>query len=97
MKTQLEKDDIKAIVDEVLEGINRMLAENTGHIEDELLTPDEVATLLKVKKPQIYAWVNESKYTEEGIPFNKAGKFLRFSKKEVLEWTEKHGKGIDKG
>jgi excisionase family DNA binding protein len=49
-----------------------------------LLTPDEVADLLGVKKSTIYQW------TRQGfIPHVKLGRCLRFREARVLEWVEK--------
>jgi excisionase family DNA binding protein len=82
---------VEEIADKVTERLKPILASNGKHeAEDRLLTPDDLARLLKVKKPQIYAWVYESKYSDDGIPFYKAGKFLRFSEKAILEWMRKH-------
>ena len=96
MKTDLEEQDIESIADRVIEKLKPLLSCNGNKaVEDKLLTPEEVAKLLKVKKPQIYAWVNESKYIDDGIPFLKAGKFLRFSQKAVLKWMQKHKKTVE--
>lgn len=98
MKTELEQTDIETIVKEVIEAIKPLLGYN-GKEEDDgndhVLTPDELAEFLKVKKSQIYAWVNESKHTDGGIPFMKPGKFLRFSKKEILVWAKKRGRSVE--
>jgi excisionase family DNA binding protein len=51
---------------------------------DKMLTPEEVAQLLGVKKSTIYSW------THEGfIPFSKVGRLLRFQKEDVLDWVNK--------
>lgn len=73
-----------------------MIAGNDSKEEDRLLTPEELAKFLNIKKAQVYAWVNESKYIKDGIPFLKAGKFLRFSEKAVLKWMQKHGKTVER-
>jgi len=96
LKIDLEPQDIDSIVDRVIEKLKPILSGNGKQaVEDKLLTPEEVAKFLKVKKPQIYAWVNESKYSDDGIPFLKAGKFLRFSQKAVLKWMQKHKKTVE--
>jgi excisionase family DNA binding protein len=96
MKVQFEPEDIQSIAQAVTEMIRPLLSANgRDKAEDVLLTPDETARLLSVKKPQIYAWVNESKFSDNGIPFLKAGKFLRFSKKDVLKWMQKHKKTVE--
>ena len=51
---------------------------------NKLLTPDEVAELLSVRKSTIYQW------THQGfIPHVKLGKLVRFKEKDVAEWVEK--------
>jgi len=96
LKTELEPQDIEAIADTVIERLKPLLAGNGKHeVEDRLLTPEELSGILKVKKSQIYAWVNESKYSDDGIPFLKAGKFLRFSQKALLKWMHKHKKTVE--
>jgi excisionase family DNA binding protein len=77
---------IDQIAISIIEKLNPLIMEKFKLEEDRILTPEEVSDLLKVKKAQIYAWVNESKYIENGIPFLKAGKFLRFSQKEIVKW-----------
>ncbi len=51
---------------------------------NKLLTPDEVAELLSVRKSTIYQW------THQGfIPHVKLGKFVRFREGDVNKWLEK--------
>ncbi len=91
--TVLEPEDIQAITDMVAEKLIPIIANNgNGKANDELLTPNELAEFLKIKKSQLYSWVNESKYRDDGIPFMKAGKFLRFSKTQVFKWMLNNGK-----
>jgi excisionase family DNA binding protein len=86
---------VEEIAAKVIEKLKPLISSNGKETEDKLLTPEELAKLLKIKKPQIYAWVNESKYTDNGIPFLKAGKFLRFSQIAVLKWMQKHKKAVE--
>jgi excisionase family DNA binding protein len=51
--------------------------------EDELLTPDEAARLLKVKKRMLYDRVQRN-----NIPHLRAGKLIRFSKRTLLDWMK---------
>ena len=95
MRIELEPQDIENIALRVVEMLKPLLSTSRDKAEDVLLTPDETARLLSVKKPQIYAWVNESKFSDNGIPFLKAGKFLRFSKKNILNWMQKHKKTVE--
>ncbi len=61
---------------------------------NKLLTPDEVAELLSVRKSTIYQW------THQGfIPHVKLGKFVRFKESDVSKWLEKrssNGRGTRK-
>jgi len=51
---------------------------------NKLLTPQEVADLLSVRKSTIYQW------THQGfIPHVKLGKIVRFKEDKVMEWVEK--------
>ena len=59
-------------------------------VVDELLTPEEVAKLLKVPRGTIYKWVHQRK-----IPHLKVGKHLRFVKAEVLEWVEEQRREME--
>lgn len=96
MKAELEPQDIESIAQRVVELLSTTIAKNAEQgTDDNLLTTDEVAEVLKVKKAQIYAWVNESKYKDDGIPFLKAGKFLRFSHKEVLKWMQNGRRSVE--
>ena len=47
-----------------------------------LLTVPEAAELLSVKPRTIYAWVAERR-----IPFQKAGRLLRFDQAKLLAWA----------
>lgn len=59
----------------------------------ELLTIDEMASRLKVKKSWLYF---RSMQTGEGaIPRVKIGKYLRFNPEEVMKWIERQN-GEDK-
>ena len=89
MKTQLESEDIQAIVEAVIEQLKPLLSGNgkkTG--EDALMTIDEVAVFLNTSKEQIYQWVNNAQHGLGNFPYLKAGKLLRFSKSAVLKWLE---------
>ncbi|OPY00332.1 MAG: Helix-turn-helix domain protein [Syntrophorhabdus sp. PtaU1.Bin002] len=95
MRAEFETDDIDLISDAVFQKIidhlePAMRVQAIGR--DDLLTIEELSDLIKVKPRQIYAWVNESKHIEGGIPFLKAGKFLRFPRHAVLEWMQPKNK-----
>lgn len=58
------------------------MKENAKGFED-LLTPEEVCSLLRIKKQRLYEWVHFNQ-----IPYIKVGRFLRFSGKKIKEWLE---------
>jgi len=51
---------------------------------EKLLTPQEVADYLGVKKSTIYQWTHQ-----EYIPHVKLGKLVRFRLKDIDEWLER--------
>ena len=51
---------------------------------EKLLTPDQIATLLEVKKSTIYNWTHTGY-----IPHIKLGKLVRFKKSDILKWLDK--------
>jgi len=51
---------------------------------EKLLTPDQIAEYLGVKKSTIYQWTHEGY-----IPYVKLGKFVRFKVSNVERWLEK--------
>jgi excisionase family DNA binding protein len=55
----------------------------------ELLTPEELCSLLKIKKQRLYEWVHLGR-----IPYLKVGRFLRFSRSRIQEWLESQTFGI---
>lgn len=50
---------------------------------EDLLTLEELCSLLKVKKQRIYEWVHLGR-----IPYTKVGRFLRFSRSQINAWLE---------
>jgi excisionase family DNA binding protein len=58
----------------------------------ELLTPEEVCALLKIKRQRLYEWVHFGR-----IPYVKIGRFLRFSKSSLDEWLKASSFDIIKG
>jgi excisionase family DNA binding protein len=57
-------------------------------MHDELITVDELAQKLKVKKSWIYARTREKR--PGAMPTVRAGKYRRFSYREVLDWLRKN-------
>jgi len=50
---------------------------------DKLLTIDELAKVLSVKKSTIYQWVHMRL-----IPYIKVGRFVRFKEKDIQRWLQ---------
>ena len=51
---------------------------------NKLLTPQEMADMLGVKKSTIYQWTHQGY-----IPYVKLGNFVRFKESEVIQWIDK--------
>jgi excisionase family DNA binding protein len=86
MKIELEKEDIKAIAAEVIEGLKPLL-EGNGNPQDEdtIFDVEELANYLRVDEGWIY-----DKVSAKAIPYFKAGKYLRFKKPAVDKWIERN-------
>ena len=95
MKVQFEPEDIEAIARSVAGYVKALISDQGKNREpqDEVLTIEQVATLLKTSKAQIYQWVNNSQHGIGTFPYLKAGRLLRFSRREVLQWLEGARKG----
>ena len=78
MKIELEVSDIEGIAEKVAEQLKPLLNNSHNPKDNELMTVDEVADYLKVKT----SWVYEKVHTRQ-IPFQKAGRFPRFRKKNI--------------
>jgi len=50
---------------------------------DKLLTVDDVARILSVKKSTIYQWIHMRL-----IPYIKVGRFVRFREKDIQRWLK---------
>jgi len=51
----------------------------------ELLTPEEMAEMLKISKAGVYRLTNGRK-----IPFHKVGGSIRFDKEDILKYLEQN-------
>lgn len=52
--------------------------------EDEILTVEEVAALIKIEPATVYLWVRDNK-----LPYHRIGtNTLRFSRKEILDFIK---------
>ena len=92
MITEWEPREIEALAERIAEKVGERLKytnTTTEPMAGEMMTVEEVATLLRVKVSRIYSWVNETKHGPNDFPFRKAGHSLRFSMREVLEWASK--------
>ncbi len=91
MKTELEPQDIEAIVNGVIEKLKPIIAGNNKHEDDTIFDVDGIAGYLKVKKQWVYEKVHNN-----GIPYYKVGKYPRFRKSKIDEWLGKMEKGNGK-
>ncbi len=83
---KIEIDDaqlINDIVEKVVERLKPLLNSNHNSNGDELMDVKGLAEYLKVKE----SWVYEKIHTKQ-IPFQKAGRFPRFRKKNIDKWLE---------
>jgi excisionase family DNA binding protein len=55
-------------------------------VRDEILTTEEVCTLLKIKKATLYRHTSQG----TGPPFYKIGKHNRWKRSEVMAWFDAH-------
>ena len=55
-------------------------------VRHEILTTDEVCTLLKIKKAMLYRHTSQG----TGPPFYKIGKHNRWKRSEVMAWFDAH-------
>lgn len=53
-------------------------------MEKEFLTVENLCELLQVSRVTVYRW------REQGMPYIKIGRNIRFEKEKVLEWIRKH-------
>jgi excisionase family DNA binding protein len=96
MKIEFEPRDIEVFAEKVVEHLKPLLHNDSSQKpEDEILTIDEAAQLLKTNKAQIYQWVNNSRHGLGDFPYLKAGRLLRFSKKAILSWLEANSKRLE--
>ena len=54
-----------------------------------MLTADEASTLLRIRRPQVYALAREGI-----IPSVRVGRAVRFSRHRLLQWIEDGGQGL---
>jgi excisionase family DNA binding protein len=74
---------IDTIVEKVFEKLKPLLNNSHDSKDNELMDVKGLAEYLKVKE----SWVYEKIHTKQ-IPFQKAGRFPRFRKKNIDKWLE---------
>jgi excisionase family DNA binding protein len=83
---KIEIDDtvlIDTIVEKVVERLKPLLSNSHDSRDNVLMDVKGLADYLKVKE----SWVYEKIHTKK-IPFQKAGRFPRFRKKQIDKWLE---------
>ncbi len=83
MKIELEVSDIERIAERVVKQITPLLSHNSKSNDNELMTVEELADYLKVKKSTIY-----DKVHNRTIPFLKNGNLLLFRRKHIDLWLQ---------
>jgi excisionase family DNA binding protein len=84
MKTELEPQDIKAIVEELIESLKPVLSSNGGngrHEDDGIFDVKELADYLSVSP----SWIYNRTHLKE-IPHLKIDGQLRFRKRDIDKW-----------
>lgn len=66
-----------------------MVNKRNKEVFEDLLTPEELCSLLKVKKQRLYDWVHLNR-----IPYIKVGRFLRFSRSDIEDWLKSNSSDI---
>jgi len=84
MRTELEPHDIEAVAQRVAEILAPMIKPTKAQGIEELLTPEDLAALLHVD----LSWIYKQTQTKT-LPHKKLGKYIRFSRSEVMRHLEK--------
>ena len=84
MKIEIDNSQlINDIVEKVVAQLKPLLINSHNAVDDEIMDVKGLARYLKVKE----SWVYEKIHTRQ-IPFQKAGRFPRFRKKNIDKWLE---------
>jgi len=84
MKIEIDNSQlINDIAEKVVEMLRPLLNYSHNAKDDELMDVQGLADYLKVKT----SWIYEKIHTKQ-IPFQKAGRFPRFRKKNIDKWLE---------
>ena len=79
------------IADKIIEKLFPIL--EAWHEPDQYLNVDELSEMLGKSKAQIYQWVDRASHGLYNFPYQKAGRSLRFSKKEIKNWLKSNKNG----
>lgn len=79
----LSEEGINVLAEQISERIKNSFKSKFSNDENEFLSIDETAKLIKLTKPTVYGLVNK-----KNIPFHKKGKRLYFLKSEILDWIK---------
>jgi len=91
-KLTLPPELVEQIADKVIERLIPYLEDKE---QDEILSVNQVAVLLGKTKGSVYQLVNDSSHGLSDFPYQKAGRLLRFSKRDVLNWMKKNSKPLE--
>jgi len=83
LKTQLEREDIQAIAQAVMELLKPVVAGNGKKENDAIFDVQGLSSYLKVSKQ----WVYERTHLNE-IPFYKIEGHVRFKKSDIDKWLQ---------
>ncbi len=93
MKIELEAHYIQAIANKVVELLIPYL--KSIHEPDQIMTIEQVSVMLEKSKGQIYQWVHDASHGLSDFPYQKAGRTLRFSRKDIVTWMKTNGKRLE--
>ena len=79
----LTEDEIENLVERITNNLKKSYESQNRIQENEFLTIDEAAKLVKLSKPTLYGLVHK-----KSIPYSKKGKRLYFQKSELLDWIK---------
>ena len=90
MKVELNipEEMIDAIADKVMEKLLPII--QSLQEPDRYLDVSELSTLIGKSQGQIYQWVNRASHGLTDFPYQKAGRSLRFSMKDIMAWMKNH-------
>jgi len=95
IQTDIPDELIDRIAERVLEKMLPALEE--WHEADQYLNIEDLSSMIGKSKDQIYQWVNRASHGLSDFPYQKAGRSLRFSKKEVKNWLKGNKKRLENG